>query len=562
MALYRDERYVDAAKTLQRARELDSKITRYLGDETVKAIEEGRQLNPQVASGVKAMRARQFDVASAAFRQAQREDPGNPLAARWLSRSLVARLTSGPIPTTSLLRATADEIPTEPAVSARFRDPVGPGGGEPNERRRAVRTGSDLDDEADRFWRSTAMATGIGAILWVGIMFALGAVLAVSIPRVPRLASLTGQSRSSRELWLERFYLVVLTVGLLGFYASVPLVAVGVLAVTLALFGLLLAIRIIHFGVLHRGLWAFWNVLRCALIGPAGDVLGIEATSAEHPKLFEILGSVADRLKTRPVDKVYLTPWANIGVKQEGSGPFGLLGRRRRVLELGISTLPLLSREEFCSILAHEYGHFSHNDTFYSRFIFQVSASLATSLAVMSAAGGILNYINPFYGFWWLYLRAYTLLANGFSRSREFLADRQAVGAYGKTAFVSGLTKVSVDGAMFDSIICENIQELLSQGKAFTNAFGAFRNWREQTETVDSRARFLEKLRQTKPGWLDTHPTFSECLAAIADFPDTSPSAENAPAIELISEHETLEAKLTGMLTSLVHDRLSLSVSH
>ena len=126
----------------------------------------------------------------------------------------------------------------------------------------AVGTGSDLDDEADRFWRSTAMATGIGAILWVGIMFALGAVLAVSIPRVPRLASLTGQSRSSRELWLERFYLVVLTVGLLGFYASVPLVAVEVLAVTLALFGLLLAIRIIHFGVLHRGLWAFWNVLR------------------------------------------------------------------------------------------------------------------------------------------------------------------------------------------------------------------------------------------------------------------------------------------------------------
>ena len=230
---------------------------------------------------------------------------------------------------------------------------------------------------------------------------------------------------------------------------------------------------------------------------------------------------MADRLQTRPVDMVYLTPSSNISVNQEGSGPFGLLGKRRRVLQIGISTLPLLSREEFHSILAHEYGHFSHNDTLYSRFIFQVSASLATSLAVMSAAGGFLNYVNPFYGFWWLYLRAYTLLANGFSRSREFLADRQAVAAYGKQAFVSGLTKVSVDGVLFESSVYASIRHLLSQGKAFTNAFDAFRQFREGTEMVASRGKMLDELRRTKPRWLDTHPTFSERLTAVAGFPDS-----------------------------------------
>ncbi len=286
-------------------------------------------------------------------------------------------------------------------------------------------------------------------------------------------------------------------------------------------------------------------------------MLGIEATGAEQPRLFESLSVVADRLKTRPVDKVYLTPSSNIAVKQEGSGPFGLLGKRRRVLEIGISTLPLLSRDEFHSILAHEYGHFSRNDTLYGRFIFQVSASLATSLAVMSAAGGFLNYVNPFYGFWWLYLRAYTLLANGFSRSREFLADRQAVAAYGKQAFVSGLTKVAVDGALFESTVYTNIQHLLSQGKAFTNAFDAFRHFREQTEMLESRERLLDRLRRTKPRWLDTHPTFSERLAAIADFPDFAPSGESEPAIELLSDHQAVEAKLTNLLTSYIHKRHS-----
>jgi Zn-dependent protease with chaperone function len=175
----------------------------------------------------------------------------------------------------------------------------------------------------------------------------------------------------------------------------------------------------------------------------------------------------------------------------------------------------------------------------------------------MSAAGGFLNYINPFYWFWWLYLRAYTLLANGFSRSREFLADRQAVAAYGKQAFISGLTKVAVDGALFESTVYANIQHLLSQRKAFTNAFDAFRHFREQTEMVESRERLLDRLRRTKPKWLDTHPTFSERLAAIADFPDSAPTGESEPAIELLSDHQAVEAKLTSLLTSFIHEKLS-----
>jgi Zn-dependent protease with chaperone function len=343
-------------------------------------------------------------------------------------------------------------------------------------------------------------------------------------------------------------------VGLVLFYASVPVVALGLLAVTLALFGLLLVIRIIHFGVLHRGLWATWNVMRCAFLGPQRRVLGIPATGANHPRLFETLRSVAERLQTKPVDSVYLTPLSSISVHDEGAGPFGLLGKRQRVLEVGISTLPLLTRDEFEAILAHEYGHFTHKDTFYSRFIFQVSASLATSLAVMSAAGGILNYINPFYWLWWLYLRAYTLLATGFSRSREFLADRRAAAAYGRQAFVSGLTKVAVDGVLSESAVCANVQHLLKQGQAFANAFDAFRQVREGTAMLESRGRLLQKVQQTKPKWFDTHPTYAERIAAVGDFPDAAPAAPAEFAIELLSEYQAVEAKLTEILTDYFHD--------
>jgi Zn-dependent protease with chaperone function len=526
------------------------------------------------------MRAGRYDGAVASLRLALAEDPRNPLAARLLARSIAHQITSprhimgGPASAAAareigeLCRRYPDDGEMQGAFAVALHlsgrdieaehalDRVQRLGGRPEELIdtagvRAIRAAAATDRTA-RFWQAFALAAVIGAASWIAAMFALGAVLAACIPRVPESVGATGHSRSRREVWLELFYLVVLSLGLLVFYASVPVVALGLLAVTLALFGLLLVIRILHIGVLHRGLWATWNVLRCALTGPRRRPIGIEATAEQHPRLFEASRAVADRLQTRPVDALYLTPSSSIAVYQEGSGPFGLLGKRRRVLEIGISTLPLLTRDEFESILAHEYGHFSHRDPFYGRFIFQVSASLAASLAVMGAAGGILNYVNPFYWFWWLYLRAYALLAAGFSRTREFLADRRAVAAYGKQAFVSGLTKVSVDGALFESVIYANVRHLLGQGKAFSNAFDAFRHFREGTEAVQSRERLLEELRQARPGWFDTHPTFSERLADVAGFPDAAPPAETEPAMGLLSEHQAVEAKLTEVLTGYI----------
>jgi Zn-dependent protease with chaperone function/tetratricopeptide (TPR) repeat protein len=582
MALQKDKRYPEAASAMRRARGIDEKVARFLGAETVKVIEEGEYLTPKVVGGLDALKSGQYFTADVAFREALRDEPRNRLAARFQARTIVERITSSR--QRSIRTVAAAEAGQIADLCRRFPDDaelhaahavilhfIGRDGEAALALDRVERLGVSPEKfidsagvleirgagataESTDFWWTVALGSCVVAFLWIATMFAMGVVLAICIPRVPKMGGLAGFSRSRREVWLERFYLLVLSLGLVAFYASVPIVAVGVLAVTLALFGLLLVVRVIHIGVLHRGLWATWNVIRCAFLGPARGGFGIAASGENHPRLFETLRAVAGRLQTKPVDTVYLTPFSSISVHDEGSGPFGLFGRRQRVLEIGISTLPVLTRAEFEAILAHEYGHFTHRDTFYSRFIFQVSASLATSLAVMNAAGGILNYINPFYWFWWLYLRAYTLLATGFSRYREFLADRRATAAYGRNAFVSGLTKVAVDGALVSSAVCANVEHLLKQGKAFTNAFDAFRQYREGTEMVESRERLLEKMRQTKPKWFDTHPTFSERIAAVADFPDVEPTSETDFAIELLNEYQTVEAELTRLLTGHIHD--------
>src|SRR5262249_22604975 len=146
------------------------------------------------------------------------------------------------------------------------------------------------------------------------------------------------------------------------------------------------------------------------------------------------------------------------------------------------------------AILAHEYAHFSHADTFYSRFIYQVQMSIQEALNGMGLSGGKLNYVNPFYWFLYLYYRAYSLLAAGFSRSREFLADRMACTLYGPATFTRALTKVSTDGTLFEMTIYQNISKLLDEDKSFVNMYEAFHSYREELFSGKEREELYEKL--------------------------------------------------------------------
>src|SRR5262249_29979970 len=142
--------------------------------------------------------------------------------------------------------------------------------------------------------------------------------------------------------------------------------------------------------------------------------------------------------------------------------------------------------------------HLSHHDTFYGRFIYRVQLSIEQALDGMATAGGWLNQLNPFYWFLWLYYKAYSLLSAGYSRSREFLADRMAATLYGSDVFISGLTKVSTDGTLFEMTMYGHVRSLLSENKAFINVYAAFRDLRDETIKSEGRDKLSQKLLDEK----------------------------------------------------------------
>ncbi len=113
VALYKDERFAEAAQTLKEARDLDRNIVQFLGDNLVKEIENGRYIAPNVQRGMSDMKRGTYAGAITAFRQALADDPQNGIAAEWLTRAILKSLKpqrQSALPSSALASAAAREI--------------------------------------------------------------------------------------------------------------------------------------------------------------------------------------------------------------------------------------------------------------------------------------------------------------------------------------------------------------------------------------------------------------------------------------------------------------------
>jgi Zn-dependent protease with chaperone function len=399
----------------------------------------------------------------------------------------------------------------------------------------------------------------------VMILMCIGGLVLASKTKGPRAADMLGAPpdklvskgqtlRTKHETWLTRFYMIALTLALVLFYVSVPFMVIGLLIVFLLLLVIGLFMRRdrqsadMHSAMLSASGGGIWAVIKGVFTGFSQRTYGLLKDEDDCPKLYAVLREVAQRVDTEPVDEVYLNPGNDFGVKQLGRGPFGLLGRKKRVLVLGLCNMHFLTVTELKAILAHEYAHFSHSDTFYSRFIYQVSLSLAVTMDGMARSGGILTYFNPFYWFFWCYLKSYSLLSSGYSRSREFLADRMACSLYGSDVFMKGLEKVVIDSGLFEATIYYNIVNMLKQKKAFVNMYVAFRKWREETQTQKDRDKRVKQLLNEEPSVFDSHPTYKERREAVKALPKAD-KKEEASAMCLFESPEEMEKEMTDALT-------------
>ncbi|HVQ29911.1 MAG TPA: M48 family metalloprotease [Vicinamibacteria bacterium] len=393
--------------------------------------------------------------------------------------------------------------------------------------------------------------------LWLGFLALLllaGSVLSTAVLReaaaLPRQASGQAQGGSAS---LKKTYAAVLWLSCAYYYVSLPIVAVVVVGagggILYALFAigripvkLVLIVVVMVFATL-------WSMLKGLFARSKDEDPGDRMDLRTQPRLRALLGDVARRVGTRPVDNVYLTPGTELAVMERGGMGRQLRGRAERCLILGVGVLEGLKIGSFKAVLAHEYGHFTNKDTAGGGFALAVRRSLVTMARSMAESGAAAFY-NPAWLFLSGFFRVFLRISQGASRLQEILADRWAAFTYGSKAFEEGLRHVIEQSVRFDARAGAALQEMAAQPVA--NLYQHRPEAPVDQAEIDKAIRGALN-RPSSP--YDSHPSPAERSRWVRalNAKGTVQSAEDSrEAWGLFESRPAIEERMTGQVRAMV----------
>jgi Zn-dependent protease with chaperone function len=398
---------------------------------------------------------------------------------------------------------------------------------------------------------------GVTAAVWLGGalgLFTVGLVLSASAIRMSTRGAVRSGRPAGIDVFTRRMYRAVLFASCVYYYLSMPLLlAVVVIGGGALLYGMValghvpIKLFIIVFVLM---VVTAWSIVRSLVARGRHQDPGVRIFPDEHRRLWHVLGDVASRVGTRPVEAVYLTPGTEVAVFERGGLWRQLSGRGERSLILGIGVLDGLRLGPLKAVLAHEYGHFSNRDTAGGGLALTVRRSLIT-LMVGLATSGAAAWYNPVWlfvqGFQHMFLR----ISQGASRLQEVLADRWAATLYGGQAFEDGLRHVIDRSVRFSAHVNTTLQDTLLRRRPLQNLYRYTPAKPPDPEDLDVQVRAA---LDADPSPYDSHPRPADRFrwvhalgVDVAESPDDS-----TPAWELFADRTSMEERMTEVVREAV----------
>ena len=376
-------------------------------------------------------------------------------------------------------------------------------------------------------WRGLHIAAA-AMFLWVAGLLALlvaGQVLSGVTLRSIERADGNGGS-TARESDLRAVYRALIRVAATYYYLSMPFVIVLVIGGTAAvIYGFIAMgqvpiklVAVMAFGALMTT----YKMIQSLFIRIATNDPGRALDVAEAPGLWSLTQDVADRVGTRPVDEIRVTPGTELAVYEQGTAHERSRDLGRRVLVLGVGLLNGFRQSAFRAVLAHEYGHFAHRDTAGGDVALRVRQDIMKFALAMARQGQAV---------WWnlafQFLRVYHVLfrriSNGATRLQEVLADRVAAVTFGAKPFEEGLRHVIRRHVEFESSVNGEIEAAIRLGRALQNLYA------ETLQTPQVLQQNIEERVQqavSRPTSRDdTHPGPLERFRLVSAVASTGESA-------------------------------------
>ncbi len=288
-------------------------------------------------------------------------------------------------------------------------------------------------------------------------------------------------------------------------------------------------------------------------------------TMEEHPKLNALVIELAKKMNTKIPDTFILHSKSNFFV---ANGKIQVLNgvAKGRIMSISTPLLSVLSVNEFRSVIAHEFAHFTGNDTLYSKTVLPIYKGAHTLKQEIS---NVVNNASENSGFVSiplflplllvsLYLNAFQKWDMKLSRSREYRADYISASICGKSTFTNALRKAIVIGDVFDSTVDNEILDILQKDKIFVNYFAKFRQElpKFKRELQETEANIFSQQEEV----YSSHPPFSARIESLPFTEGEYQESNSNAAINLLENSSSIEEELTKTYSYFIWDFLKLTL--
>jgi len=282
----------------------------------------------------------------------------------------------------------------------------------------------------------------------------------------------------------------------------------------------------------------------------------------EEPKFKALITDLCAKVGTKLPESTIIHTYSEFFV-QQGSADT-LDGRTSgRLLCISAPMLRNLSVNELRAILAHEFAHFSGNDTAYTMAVLPIyrgALGALQHLAEYTPGPGkdwrnVLMYIPLFlpHKFLQLYLFAFHRLNMQLSRAREFRADRIASEISGKKTFVSALSKVMSIGSTFDNVSAQVSLAGFREQVPHKNLYVEFQ--KRVDHDFDSAVKMrLEEYMKEEEHATASHPSIATRMSAIPE--DDLRISDDGRASDLLMKINEYEETLSSFINTMVYHQI------
>jgi tetratricopeptide (TPR) repeat protein len=399
------------------------------------------------------------------------------------------------------------------------------------------------------FYMLTAWIAGLVLLFFVGKV--LSSATLRSIER-RKLEEVPGS-----QWLLRRTYRLIVNLAGIYYYVSLPIVvllavalplSIGYALLMLPVLNIYLVVVVLFLGV--GGVVTALTGIRACFVRMREESSGRSISPEEAPDLWKLAREVGNRVGTREVDEIWLSPATDLSVVERGSYWTRFRDRGRRVMILGTALFEGLPQGSLRAMLAHEYAHFHHRDTAGGDIALRVNLAMANFADAVVERRRI-RWWDAAFQFLRFYHFLFRRLTFGASRLQEVHSDLVAARAYGPTVMKEGLKHVVRRCVEFDQCMRQRLSDAVcGVTRSSDFYYPSVRLGIEDREEIET---IIHELFDRPSSEADTHPSPRERFILLDRvMPEDLIAPDDGPVWGLFANREPLLQEMNDVLSQLI----------